>query len=85
VPVDAPLAPGPVPRVEPELAPPEAAVLQALGDGMAAAALRKKLGSRFAGLQGHLFALIGRHHIVIGPPDPAAAAGWAKHVARAGR
>ncbi|MFT3913476.1 MAG: PilZ domain-containing protein [Anaeromyxobacteraceae bacterium] len=82
IPLDAPLAPGPAPRVDPELAPEEADVLAALGEGMTTHALRAKLGARFPELSGPLFALVGRHQIVIGPPDRAAAAAWKESVAR---
>lgn len=85
LPLDAPLAPGPVPRVEPELAGEEAAVLAALGEGMTAHALRAKLGARFDALAGPLFALLGRRQVVIGPPDAAAAAAWKDAIERAGR
>lgn len=85
LPLDAPIAPGPAPRVDPELAPEEAAVLAALGDGMTVFALRDKLGARFSQLVGPLFALVGRSQVVIGPPDRAAAAGWKDAVERAAR
>ena len=83
--VDAPLAPGPAPRVDPELAPEEATVLDALGDGTTADGLRRKLGPRFDALRGLLFAMLGHHHVVVGPPDPNAAAAWAPYVGRARR
>jgi len=85
IPLDAPLSPGPAPRVDPELAPGEVAVLTALGEGMTAEALRAMLGARFAALTGPLFALLGRHQVVLGPPDRTAAAAWAPVLARVAR
>lgn len=85
IPADAGLAPGPPPRLLPELAPEEAAVLAAIGPGLRASALRDKLGARFAELAGPLFGLIGRQHVVVGPPDEKAAAAWARHVERFAR
>jgi len=85
IPADADLAPGPLPRVDPDLGHEEAAVLAAIGPGLRADALRDKLGPRYASLAGPLFGLIGRQHIVLGPPDAQAALGWARHVARASR
>jgi hypothetical protein len=85
IPADADLAPGPEPRVDPELGPEEAAVLAAIGAGLRVDLLRQKLGARFAGLLGPLFALLGRQQVVLGPPDSKAAAGWAPYVARSGR
>jgi hypothetical protein len=83
VPLDAPLAPGPVPRVDPELTPGEAKVMAALGEGMTAQALRDKLGAGFVGLQGPLFALLGRHHVVLGSGNGSTATAWAPLIARA--
>jgi hypothetical protein len=84
IPADAELAPGPPPRLDPEIGRGEAAVLAALGPGLRAGALRDRLGPRYADLAGPLFALIGRQHVVMGPPDERAAAAWARHVARLG-
>jgi hypothetical protein len=83
--LDAPLAPGPAPRVDPELAPEQAEVLTALGAGFTVRALRERLGPRFEPLRGLLFALLGHHQVVIGPPDPVTAAAWAAHLRRVGR
>jgi len=85
IPADAELAPGPPPRLDPEIGRGEAAVLAAIGPGLRASALRDKLGTHYSDLAGPLFALIGRQQVVVGPPDEKAAAAWARHVARVAR
>ncbi len=72
---------GPAPRLAPELAPDEVAVLRAVGAGATVAALRQKLGQDWPAFEGVLFAMIGRKLLSL---DAAAAAGpeaWAPYLA----
>lgn len=76
IPDDAPLAPAGPPPFEPHLTGEEARVLAALGAGGSAAELRARLGPDWEATIYALFGLLGRRHVVVGPPDPAAAAAW---------
>jgi hypothetical protein len=85
VPADAPVAPGPFPRVAPELHAEEAELLLAVGAGARLDELRTRLGKRFERLVGPMFAMLGRHLLVVGPPDPSAAAAWREPAERTRR
>ncbi len=76
IPRDTPLAPGAPPPFGPQLTDDEARVLDALGAGLSADALREKLGDAWGGDVHGLFSLLGRRYVAIGDPDPAAAAAW---------
>jgi hypothetical protein len=76
LPADAPLAPTPPPASVPCLSADERAVLDAVGAGAPAIAVRERLGERFEGAVNALFALLGRRHLVVGAPDAAAAEAW---------
>jgi hypothetical protein len=76
IPADAPLAPASPPPFQPHLSGEEARVLAALGAGGSAAELRARLGPDWEATIYALFGLLGRRHVVLGPPDPAAAAAW---------
>jgi hypothetical protein len=82
LPVDANLAPAPVPGVEPALVPGERRILRAIGAGVTAGALRDGLGPEWAASVHLLFALIGRRYVVVGPPDRESAAAWGRHLAK---
>lgn len=75
---DAPLAPAPPSGPEPFLTDHEAQVLRAVGPGRAAGSLRDRFrGPAADAALNAMFALLGRRFVVVGPPDSAAAAGWA--------
>jgi len=76
IPVEAGLAPAPPPGRAPALAPEEALVLTALGEGLTVGALRARLAARWEEAVNATFSLLGRELLVIGPPDPAASAAW---------
>jgi hypothetical protein len=80
IPADAPLAPAPPPSVEPLLTAPERDVLRAVGPGLRVDVLRERLGERWAVDQNALFSLLGRRYLVIGEPEPEAAAAWVEHL-----
>lgn len=77
IPEDAPLAPAPPPRFKPLLTASEAKLIEGLGAGAPADALRAIFREDWDLAARALFALLGRGYIVIGPPDPAAASAWA--------
>lgn len=77
LPLDGPLAPAPLPAVLPALLPGEQRVLRLVGAGTTVAALRGAFGPDWEAHVNLVFALLGRHYLVIGPPDPAAADRWA--------
>ncbi len=81
---DAPLAPAAPPDRDLPLLPDEVTVLRTVGPGIVAGALRDALGDRWDRLVNPFFALLGRRVLVVGPPDPAAAAAWAERLERAG-
>ncbi|BDG03575.1 PilZ domain-containing protein [Anaeromyxobacter oryzae] len=83
IPADAPLAPAPPPDGEVGLLPDEVTVLRSVGAGIVADAFRDGAGDRWPRLVNPLFALLGRRLVVLGPPDPAAAAAWAERLDRA--
>lgn len=66
IPADALLTPTPVPGSLTAIAPAEAEVLRALGDGTEAGALRDELGERWRACVNPLFALIERHAVLVG-------------------
>lgn len=74
------IAPAPPPEAPPLLTPEEAAVLGAVGEGLSAGALRAKLGDGWEAAVNATFALLGRGLLLLGPPDPAAAAAWARRL-----
>jgi hypothetical protein len=78
IPEDAPLAPAPPPPFKPLLTESEAKLIDGIGAGAPAAALRAIFRADFELAARALFALLGRRYLVIGPPDPAAAAAWAR-------
>lgn len=78
---DAALAPAPPPPHPVALLAEEANVLRTLGAGASASSLRAALGARWDAAVNPLFALLGRGWVVVGPPDPAAAAAWAPRLA----
>jgi hypothetical protein len=76
IPEDAALAPLPPPGFDPLLTDEEALVLETIGAGTSAAALRGKLGDGFEAARRGLFSLLGRRYVTVGPPAPDAAAAW---------
>ena len=83
VPEDGTIAPAPPPPITAVLSSEEVAVLLAVGDGLAASALRARLGDRWGACVNAMFALLGRGYLVLGAVDSAAAVAWAPHLARA--
>lgn len=72
---------GPVPRVAPELAPDEVAVMRAVGPGLTVKALQERLGPDWRGLEGVLFAMIGRKLLTLDAAAAAPPASWAPSLA----
>ena len=72
IPTDAVLAPTPVPGGL-NVVPAEAEVLEALGSGIEAGALRERLGERWDSHVSALFALVERGLVEVGGPPPASA------------
>jgi PilZ domain len=70
IPTDAVLAPTPVPG-DLAVVPAEAEVLEALGSGIEAGALRDRLGERWTSHVNALFALVERGLVEVGGPSPA--------------
>lgn len=82
IPVDAPLAPAPPPSFEPRLTASEARLLEGIGVGAPADALRVIFRGDLDSAARALFSLLGRGYVVIGRPDPVAAEAWATLRAR---
>ena len=78
IPEDAPLAPAPPPPFKPLLTESEGKLLDGIGAGTRADALRAIFRDDWELAARALFALLGRRYVVIGRPDPAAAAAWAE-------
>lgn len=76
IPENAPLAPAPPPPFQPLLTEDEARLIQALGPGLRADVLKARFPD-FERSVHALFALFGRRYVVMGEPDPRAAAAWA--------
>jgi hypothetical protein len=77
IPADAPLAPGRPPACPPLLTASEGKLLRGIGAGAPAGSLDAMFPEdRDLGVHA-LFSLLGRRYVVIGPPDPEAAAAWA--------
>jgi hypothetical protein len=76
IPADAPLAPAPPPPFEPLLTGDEARVVAEIGAGMRADVLRERLAGDWEPGVHAVFSLLGRRYLVLGDPDPAAAAAW---------
>jgi hypothetical protein len=72
---------GPAPRVAPELAPDEVAVLRALGGGATVGALREKMGQDWPAFEGVLFAMIGKKLLTLDAAAAAAPQSWAPYLA----
>jgi len=73
-----PIAPAAPPEgFSPALTEAEATLLAVVGEGAPAGAIRDRLGEGWprGGLSA-LFALLGRHLLVVGAPDPEAASAW---------
>jgi hypothetical protein len=68
---------GPTPRVSPDLAPDEVAVLRAVGAGGTVAALREKMGQDWPAFEGVLFAMIGKKLLSLEPETAGSADAWA--------
>lgn len=75
IPVDAILAPTPVPGLL-AVVPAEAEILGALGTGIEAGALRARLGERWDACVNVLFGLLGRHVVEMCPPTDGATTRW---------
>lgn len=84
IPEDAPLAPASPPPFEPLFTDDEARVFGEIGNGLRADVLREKLGGDWQGGVHALFSLLGRRYVVVGEPNPAAAAAWEALRARRG-
>lgn len=85
IPAEAPLAPRSPPPVDLRLIKQEVQVMRVVGPGMTAAELRNRLGADWDWGVNALFSLIGHGHLVLGAPDPAAAAAWDPVLARSER
>jgi hypothetical protein len=79
--VTAPIRLGPVPRVAPELAPDEVAMLRAIGGGATVAELRQRLGNDWPPFEGLLFAMIGKKLLSLDAATAAAPTDWAPYLA----
>jgi Tfp pilus assembly protein PilZ len=82
IPLDAEIAPAPPPDPAPALTEEDVAVLTAVGGGLTVEALRARLGARWETAVYATFALLGRRLLVMGPPDPSAAAAWSGLIRR---
>jgi hypothetical protein len=71
---------GRAPRLRPPLLPPEVAVLRAIGAGLAADELRKRMGSDWENGQGALFALLGRRFLTLTASEAATPEAWAGYL-----
>ncbi len=81
LPLSATVRLGPAPRVAPELAGDEVAVLRAVGAGATVAALRERLGQDWPGVEGLLFAMIGKKLLTIDEAAAGAPGAWAPYLA----
>jgi hypothetical protein len=75
IPETAPLAPAPPPPFQPLLTADEVRLLRELGAGARADALKARIVDWERAVHA-LFALFGRRYVVMGEPDPRAAAAW---------
>ncbi len=71
---------GPAPRVAPDLAPDEVAVLRALGSGATVAALRERMGQDWPAFEGVLFAMIGKKLLTLDAAAAAPLEAWAPYL-----
>lgn len=72
---------GPAPRVAPDLAADEVAVLRAVGAGSSVSALREKLGPDWPAFEGVLFAMIGKKLLSLDAATAAPPEAWAPYLA----
>lgn len=72
---------GRAPRLRPTLIEPEIAVMRAIGPGIAASALRARMGSDWGNAQGALFALLGRRYLTLTAAEAAPPESWAGYLA----
>jgi hypothetical protein len=80
VPADAVVYLGRAPRLRPALESAEVAVLRAIGPGIAAGDLRRKMGADWEARQGALFSLLGRRFLTLTAADAAPADAWAGYL-----
>jgi hypothetical protein len=67
---------GPAPRVTPELLPEEVTVLRAVGAGSTVGALRDRLGADWPGVEGVLFAMIGKKYLTLDAAQAGPSTAW---------
>lgn len=68
------------PRVKPELAADEVAVLRAVGGGLTVSALRDVLGHDWPAFEGLVFSLLGRRHLTLDAAAAGAPEAWAPYL-----